>query len=83
MNNSPYEPEPIDVEAKDGMPATVMVRKKTVKVERILNMWRIDEDWWRQPVSRLYLALELQNGARVTVFQDIISGMWYRQNYGA
>jgi hypothetical protein len=81
MNNSPYEPEPIDVAAKDGMPTALIIRKKTVKVERILNMWRIDEDWWRSPISRLYLLLELQNGARLTVFQDIRSGAWYRQNY--
>ena len=81
MKSSPYEPEGIDVIAADGRPSAVRAGKRTFRVVRILNVWRIDEDWWRKPVSRLYLSLELDNGARLTVFRDMVSGAWYRQNY--
>jgi hypothetical protein len=83
MKNSPYEPEVIDVREENGTPTAITTRRRTLKVHRVLNMWRIDEDWWRCPVSRLYLLLELQNGTRLTVFHDMIHHIWYRQNYGA
>ena len=82
MKNSPYEPEAVDMVTVDGKPRTVRIRKRVFRIVRILNMWRLDEDWWRTPVSRLYLLLELDNGARVTVFRDLLDGAWYRQSYG-
>jgi hypothetical protein len=83
MKNSPYEPEAIDVTAEDGAPTVIKAGKRTYKVKRVLNVWRIDEDWWRQPISRLYLSLELENGSRLTVFRDMTGDAWYRQNYEA
>ena len=44
-------------------------------------MWRIDDEWWRKPISRLYYLLEFTTGSRFTVFQDLITGRWYRQNW--
>jgi hypothetical protein len=81
MKNSPYEPEMIDITVTDGKPSVVRIRRRTFKVAHILNMWRIDEDWWRKPISRLYLLLELNSGTRLTVFRDLTSGSWYMQNY--
>ena len=81
MKTSPCEPERIDIVAADGRPSAIRVGKRTFKVVRVLNVWRVDEDWWREPVSRLYLSLELDSGARLTVFRDILSGLWYRQNF--
>jgi hypothetical protein len=83
MKTSPYEPEGIDVRTEEGMPAAIKIGKRTFKVLGVLNMWRIDEDWWRQPISRLYFLLELDNGSRVSVFKDMIRGHWYTQRYGA
>lgn len=83
MKTSPYEPEAVDLLAEDGMPKAIKIGKRNVRVLRVLNMWRIDEDWWRCPVSRLYLSLELESGKRVTLFKDMIRGVWYRQNCGA
>jgi hypothetical protein len=50
-------------------------------VRDVLNSWRIDDEWWRKPVSRLYYSLEFTSGSRYTVFQDLITGQWYRQNW--
>ena len=78
---SPYEPERIEVYAPKGRPEAVRVRKRQTPVREVLNVWRIDEEWWRRPVSRLYFSLELTSGARVTVFEDLATGAWYRQGW--
>jgi hypothetical protein len=77
----PYAPEPIQVAVRDGKPLAIVLRKRSGRVREIINMWRIDEEWWRKPISRLYFLVELENGARITLFQDMIGGQWYRQNW--
>lgn len=51
------------------------------KVARILNWWRIDDEWWREPVSRQYFQVELQDGVVMTIFRDLVSDIWYQQRY--
>lgn len=79
MKRSPYEPVLIKVTVSGGKPSTVKIRQRYVKVTSVINMWRIDEDWWRTPVSRMYFLLELENRVRISVFQDLIGGNWYKQ----
>lgn len=78
---SPYDPKKIEIAAQEGRPFVVRLKKRPVLVKDVVNMWRIDEEWWRKPISRLYFSLELENGARVTVFRDLVAGAWYRQNW--
>ena len=80
---SPYHPEKIEVAAQEGKPFVVRLKRRPVLVKDVVNMWRIDEEWWRNPISRLYFLLELENGARLTVFRDLLRGTWYRQNWAA
>ncbi len=77
----PYDPEALEVIERDGKPVTVRVKKQRLKVSGIVNTWRIDEEWWRKPISRLYFLLALENGMRLTVFLDLKKGGWYRQNW--
>jgi len=63
------------------MPNAVKHRKKLLHVKEILNMWRIDDEWWREPISRLYYLVECSNSLRLTLFNDLITGKWYRQNW--
>jgi len=52
------------------------------QVAAIQSRWRIDDEWWRdRPVSRLYYALLLEDGAVVTVFQDLEDNTWWQQRY--
>lgn len=81
MKASPFGPEPLPVIAVKNRPAWVILRKKKQKVQRIVNIWRIDDAWWRKPVARMYYAIELESGSRITVFQDLGSGDWYLQNW--
>jgi hypothetical protein len=83
MTVSPYDPERIEVAAQEERPFVVRLKKRPVLVKDVVNVWRIDEEWWRKPISRLYFSLELENGARITVFRDLVAGTWYRQNWAA
>jgi hypothetical protein len=79
--SSPYDLEPIEVIAPKGAPKAVKFRNRLLQVNEILNTWRIDDEWWRKPISRLYYQLEFISGSRFTVFQDLITGRWHRQNW--
>ena len=75
--------QPIAVPVKvdeDGSPAELKLRGKWLKVESVDDRWRIDDEWWRdEPVSRNYFACVVDEGIRVTVFQNLGAKQWYRQ----
>ena len=81
FRRGPYDPEALEVIVRDGKPVMVRVKKRHLRVSEVVNTWRIDEEWWRKPISRLYFLLDLENGKRLTVFQDLEHGGWYRQNW--
>lgn len=49
------------------------------KIEAILESWRIDDEWWREPISRAYMEIILEGGKRMVLFQDLFTGIWYMQ----
>src|SRR5438445_4712259 len=59
-------PEPVTVELDaNGQPAAVRRSKDTgggQSVEAILEDWRIDDEWWRQPIARRYREIVLDGG---------------------
>ncbi len=84
-------PQPVQVEV-DGndMPAAVAAAKggnartsrsyKRRLVAEVLDVWRIDDEWWRkQPVSRIYYRVALEDGTITGLFKDLVSGQWFRQ----
>jgi hypothetical protein len=81
MRSSPFDPELIEVIAVNGRPSHVNFKKRLQTVREISNLWRVDDGWWIRPVIRLYYTLELENGSRITVFYDLLSGTWYKQNW--
>ncbi len=48
-------------------------------VETILETWRIDDEWWRQLISRRYFAVILEGGGRVVLFEDLVTHEWFVQ----
>ncbi len=78
-------PIPISVEEDDdGRPLAVAQtggqKDRIMKITSIDDLWRIDEEWWRdKPIARMYYQLTAQGGGRLTVFQDLTDGSWYRQ----
>ena len=75
-------PRPIQVAVDDdGLPASVVRSGRRVAVTAIEDTWRIDDEWWRDEISRLYYQLELADGTTITVFEDLMKGGWYAQRY--
>jgi hypothetical protein len=80
-------PQAVTVETdRAGWPIVVQ-RPDWPKARRVvgqLDRWRIDDEWWRErPVSRLYFSLQLDDGATLTVYQDLLDGQWRVQRYSA
>ena len=76
------EPQPVTIEVDaSGAPAAVgrLGGLADGRIECINESWRIDDEWWRQTISRSYLELLLAGGKRIVVFQDLLTGLWFRQ----
>ncbi len=73
-------PSPIQVQVgPQGLPVSVKRRSRHLKVEAVRERWRIDDEWWRNPISRQYFALVLEDGRPVILFRDLVTGEWFNQ----
>ena len=77
-------PRPLRVKADaEATPSHVWARRAWNTVASIAEHWRVEHGWWRGvPVSRHYWAVVLEEGQRMTLFQDAASEEWYEQSYG-
>jgi hypothetical protein len=74
---------PIRVEADESSePRGVVLEREHLAVAAVQDRWRIDDEWWRKEVSRMYFELALQNGRTLTIYRDLVTGRWSQQNYG-
>ena len=49
-------------------------------IAAIQDCWRIDDEWWREHrVARMYYDVVLDDGTRLTIFQDLVADAWYEQ----
>ena len=73
-------PRPARVQAdRSGTPVSVLHGRRRLRVEAIRETWRIDDEWWRRRVSRVYHAVVLEDGRSLTLYQDLVSGGWFEQ----
>ena len=67
----------------DGRPTAISLpgaRSRGFRsVESVRESWRIDDEWWRQPISRLYHDVVLEGGQLVVLYRDLVDGGWYVQ----
>ena len=72
-----------DVPGEPGLfpatPVAVKLDGRLLRVEVVRERWRIDDEWWRRPLSRLYHELVLEGGQRVVLYRDLVEGGWYVQ----
>ena len=75
------QPRPLKVvENPKGWPHGISLKTAPAGIVRVEEQWRVDDEWWRaRPISRMYFDCVLGDGRRVTVFQDLLTGRWYRQ----
>jgi hypothetical protein len=69
----------LDSSGTPGSIAGIGARKKSRRVLQIRERWRIDDEWWRSPISRLYYQVILEGGQTLTLFRDLTNGRWYQQ----
>ena len=73
-------PRPVHIAVNDrGVPERVRARSRWKRVGAILEMWRIDDEWWRDTISRAYFSLLLEGGEHLTVYRDLVEDRWYVQ----
>ena len=76
------QPKPAAVEATSlGEPEAVVVQGRFLRVRAIRDTWRIDDEWWRDEISRRYFTVELENGRGMTLYHDLVGGGWFAQSY--
>ncbi len=66
-----------------GLPTAVRLRAGWVAVERVIDHWRLEDEWWREePLRRWYYGLALAGGRTLTVFHDRSRDTWFQQADG-
>ncbi len=75
------KPRLVDVRTdEDGEPRHVRFPGRPSRhVEVVRERWRIDDEWWRRPISRDYRTVVLDDGRSVTLYHDLLDGRWYAQ----
>jgi len=48
-------------------------------VEAVLETWQVDDEWWREPISRRYVEVVLEGGGHVVVYEDLLTHNWFMQ----
>jgi len=75
-------PRPITVESARDRPVALVDRAgERTGVAAIDEMWKIDEEWWRDPVRRTYFRIRLADGRVRTIYLDQEADRWYEQAY--
>jgi hypothetical protein len=60
-------------------PATTSATETARRVEEILEIWRVDDEWWRKFISRRYVEVVLEKGGHVVLFEDLVTNEWFMQ----
>ncbi len=73
-------PQPVKVVLNDGgLPIAIIRGGKRKEVEEIGEVWRVNDEWWREPIARRYVETILEGGRRLVVYEDQRTGEWFEQ----
>lgn len=74
------QPRPVTVELdRKQLPLSLTEDGRMHEIIRILEVWRVDDEWWRKPLGRRYVEVVFDNGNRQVLFEDIKTGDWFVQ----
>ncbi|MDH5643655.1 MAG: hypothetical protein OEY63_05580 [Gemmatimonadota bacterium] len=45
----------------------------------VRDEWRVNDEWWRDPVARRYVEIISTDGARIVIYEDFIHHGWFLQ----
>ena len=76
-------PRSLQVEASaEGVPLRLSLGGAWQDVTLVRSPWRIDQHWWRADhIRRDYFRAAPQDGPPLTIYHDLVSGEWSRQEY--
>src|SRR5260370_1712134 len=67
------ERTPVVVHQAPGAPGAPGTPSAGKRVEAIGESWRVEDEWWRQPIARGYVEDVLEGGGRVVLYEDLIT----------
>ncbi len=76
-------PRPITVLTRHGTrePDLLIEGERRRHVDRIQDVWHIDDEWWRDPIVRRYYQVLLDDGVVCTIYHDLEKDVWFIQAY--
>ncbi len=76
-------PRTLEVEASEaGVPLRLRFGGAWQETVMARQPWRIDQQWWRENgISRIYFRVTPEDRPPLTIYHDLISGEWFRQEY--
>jgi hypothetical protein len=66
------------VEVDDQGRPSALTWQRQEPVREVVNRWRVDDDWWRVPISRTYYTV-ITPTVLLEIFRDDRAGDWYLQ----
>ena len=78
-----HHPVKIGVDVDDqGKPRAFHVNRSRYEVVEICNTWRVDADWWKRRIARIYYKVETykvetREGLLCDLYLDEVKGAWY------
>ena len=49
------------------------------EVESVGEVWRVDDEWWRELISRRYIEVVMKGGKHTILYQDMVTNEWFEQ----
>ena len=74
-------PVQVAVDPENKLPVALHDRNRRYEIECVQDSWCVDDEWWRDPISRYYVQVILCDGAIRTLFHDRIADRWFEQTY--
>jgi hypothetical protein len=61
----------------DGMPQAMRIGGAWHDIDEVVLTWRVETDWWREPVRRDYVRCLLKGDECLDVYRDIERDAWF------
>lgn len=73
-----HHPIKIDVVIDgQGRPSSFRWDESHHEVVGICKSWRVDTDWWKRRIARIYYKVETGEGLLCDLYLDEVGGKWY------
>lgn len=71
-------PVRVETVSADGVPAAFGWQGQTHAVERLVQRWEVETDWWAEEgeTRRLFVTLITKTGLLCVLFCDLMTGEW-------